>query len=899
MIDELTGQGKPVVGATRPINASFGKGNQGKVKAPVALDWDELVEFVQQPTIADITHAEYLALPKNKPKGTPKDVFVDTQSYRKTNDRFVLFGSCADGQRDDDHLIGRSAITLDYDANDCLSLISRLRAEAILVPFSFVWHTTRSYANSLDGIAPKVRLIIPLSRDVDAAEYHLLVRVVSKLFSATLDEAALKPSQMMYCPIHNINAPYRRGGYVAHGYLNPDQYLDGVDSDEATSVVVHEKRRALARVNGDDYDPMINAEPPLSGFDRAKVEEMLGKLDPDMEYPDWMSVGRALHHQFRGLAEGLDIWEAWSANGAKHEEGACETKWQELNVSPAVKPTTFKSVITMVQDAETEEADSLIERWKTRIEEATDRQMLEKRLLKGISKVSSLSELARKQLAKLVQVKQKLLFGAALDIREIEKRMTPVDPEDAHDYTKKSELTELGNAYRMHQRFGKQLRYTGEDGAWYQWVKVYWKRVPEEWVASLARSTIEDMHNELTDMTGNARADFYAWCQRSETNGMFVAMTKIFRSLDGVLIPYAALDADPNLFGCGNGAVDLSTGELQKPYRDDLITVTTSVPYNPDAACPLFEKVVSDAFFDDMEMVNWFQRVIGYSMLARPKEDFVVIPYGDGSNGKSTILGAIQRVFGGHAKGTSSATFMQDARGAGASASGPNEALLRLRGSRFVYMSEPEAGQLLRTSLVKSVTGGDILTARGVHAKQSVEFEPTWVVFMPTNHKPIIKDEDNGIWRRLKLIPFTRNFKKDIEVREDTGLEEKLKAEYEGILAWCVRGAIEYQRVGLRDEPRRVREAHGAYRTDMDVLHEWLDDRFVADPMGKVSNGELWASWQEHAQKAGSFMLVPSQKHLTRRLTDRGYRPYRSSTERGFWGIARKAETSDSQGFLD
>ena len=160
---------------------------------------------------------------------------------------------------------------------------------------------------------------------------------------------------------------------------------------------------------------------------------------------------------------------------------------------------------------------------------------------------------------------------------------------------------------------------------------------------------------------------------------------------------------------------------------------------------------------------------------------------------------------------------------AGGNAGGPREDLVRLRGSRFVYVNEPDENGELREGTVKSMTGGDVITARGQRAIHSIEILPTWVVFMPTNHKPIVKGSDNGIWRRLKLIPFERDFDNDKTIIKDPLRAEKLKAELPGILSLIVRSAVRYQREGL-SEPNSVRAARDSYRTQMDLLAEWLDD---------------------------------------------------------------------------
>jgi putative DNA primase/helicase len=193
---------------------------------------------------------------------------------------------------------------------------------------------------------------------------------------------------------------------------------------------------------------------------------------------------------------------------------------------------------------------------------------------------------------------------------------------------------------------------------------------------------------------------------------------------------------------------------------------------------------------------------------------------------------------------------------------------VRLRGSRFVYVNEPEENGELREGAVKAMTGGDSITARGVYAKASVEITPTWVVYMPTNHKPIVKGGDNGIWRRLVLIPFERNFENDKTLRKDPDRQERLYAEREGILTWLVRGAMEYKRRGLV-QPASIKAARESYRTQMDLLADWIEQCCDVGADYSCDMSRLWSSWESYAKSNGVLQYVRSNVALGRRLDSR------------------------------
>jgi len=869
------------------------------------MDWTDLVQFVQNPHESSVTHGYYLSLPKNRPKGAPEDTV--TQSSLKKRDAFVLFGECTHGVRDDDHLISRSAVTLDFDQRDAGLLLKKLRIEAISVPFSYVWHTTRSHVYALDNIQPKVRVIIPLGRDVSPVEYRLLVRGLARYFPATLDPASLKPSQMMFCPIHNQDAPYRSGAFRTSGYVEPDSVLALIeDEPEARSDRGHDDRRRSAVQENGDVDPLVNSVQPLRGISLHEIERDLDRLDPDMEYDDWMTVIRAVHHQTLGSDEGLDLIDTWSQGGAKYEDGVVQAKWDELRHGTKGRATTYATILKWMNDQRAEKAVAVRDTFIVEIQNCTDERELEEKLARRISESDDLTPLGRKRLAEELVKRQKAVLGTALSIAEMRKAVSPASKSKTavavsqNTATLDQRFTEMGNAARLYDRIGHNLLFVPESQVWYRWQDGRWQEYPVEAVRRIAQQVIDDMpRNAPDDLSGGALVDYMSWCIKSQTSHMIDAMVKLLPGVPGsnMIVPGALMDSDMNLFGVRNGVIELDSGTLRDAERADLVTRVAACDYNPDAKCPLFLKVLGDAFFDDPKMIEWFHRVIGYSLLGNPAEQFFVIPYGLGSNGKSTILNAIRNVLGQHAMSTPYTTFLTDNK-TQASASGPTEYLLRLKGSRFVYMSEPEAGMSLRASLIKSVTGGDELQARGVHARKSIAFKPSWVIFMPTNHRPVVKDDDHGIWRRIRLIPFTRNFDEDRHIEKDTALDDKLKAEYEGILAWCVAGASKYLRDRLGETPPSIAAAHASYRTDMDVLHDWLNDQWVTEPLGRTTMAELWGSWKRYAEQAGCLQMVPSEKSLGRRLLDRGFTQYRGTGgKRGYKGLIRRERSAEDEGF--
>jgi putative DNA primase/helicase len=492
----------------------------------------------------------------------------------------------------------------------------------------------------------------------------------------------------------------------------------------------------------------------------------------------------------------------------------------------------------------------------------------------------------RAELAGLIRARFKDLTDTTLPAADVRAAMAG-GRKVAPFNKQRRQMTEFGNAERMLDHYGEGLMYVPEIDAWYNWTGIYWRRAAGVELEHLAKETIRALPDEAKSIESDGeRAEFFKFCAISQRAVMVRNMVSLAQSDPRVVVGVTDLDKQTYLLGVGNGAVDLRSGELLPPDQAYRITTITPTEYDPKAKATLFEQTVADVFFGDIDMIGFFQRLVGYAILAQPTEDVLAIPYGSGSNGKSTVLGAIRDVLGEHAKMASADTFLSSGA-TGAAAGAAREDVLRLRGARFVYVSEPDEGSELREGLIKSMTGGEPLPARGLYSKTTVEVAPTWVAFMPTNHRPIVKGDDHAIWRRLLPVPFTRNFDQDLTVEKDPDRADKLAAEAKGILAWCVRGALAYQKRGLQP-PAAVRKAREDYKSDMDLLAEWLDECCEVGPQLVESNARLWASWEAFAKARGELRFISTAKALGRRLVSKGLEPIKDAgglRGRGLLGI--------------
>ncbi|MDR8106179.1 PriCT-2 domain-containing protein [Burkholderia cenocepacia] len=599
--------------------------------------------------------------------------------------------------------------------------------------------------------------------------------------------------------------------------------------------------------------------------------------DDELDYEEWRNVVFAIHHAARGSDDGLALAHAFSARSSKYNPQFLDERvWPHIGKTSSDEraPITGRTVLHLAR----------AHGWQEPIEDDFEVAARVEAIAVGAPRAEPAVE-ARED-APLDDDEVILVQSdpPAKPPRAAKKKRDGDEPPKGY-----RARTEFGNAERMLDRFGAGLMYVPELEAWYVWTGVYWRRAVQVELENMAKDTIRALPDEAEELqTAEERIEFFKFCAACQKAAMVSNMIRLAASDPRVVVPVTELDKHTHLLGVANGAVDLRTGALLPPAKEHRITVVTPLSYDPRAAAPLFEQTVRDVFFDDAEQVEFFQRLVGYAIRGEPEEDIIVIPHGDGSNGKSTVLGKIRDALGAHAKAAGPETFLSASGGQGAAAGAAREDLLRLRGARFVYVGEPDEGSELREGLIKAMTGGDPIPARGLWAKTTIEVVPTWVAFMPTNHKPIVKGDDHAIWRRLMLVPFTRNFDRDPDIVKDPGRAQRIAAELAGVLTWCVRGALAYQQHGLKP-PKTVAAARDAYKADMDLLSDWLSECCELGPAHTEASEELWLSWKHFAERRGELRFIANSRALARRLAARGFSQIKNlgpqRARRGFAGI--------------
>jgi putative DNA primase/helicase len=310
------------------------------------------------------------------------------------------------------------------------------------------------------------------------------------------------------------------------------------------------------------------------------------------------------------------------------------------------------------------------------------------------------------------------------------------------------------------------------------------------------------------------------------------------------LVEADVFDADPLLLNVRNGTLDLRTGELRPHCREDMCTRLAPVDFDASAPAPLFEAFLARIFAGDQEVIGFLQRFLGYCLTGSVEEQVMGVFHGTGANGKSTLLGLLVALLGDYAQQLSPTFLLATKYPA------HQEEQERLRGHRLACAIETPAGERFNEALVKHLTGGDRISARGIRAHR-VEFNPTHKLILAANDKPEVRGMDEAIWRRLLLVPFGVEIPAE---ERDPRLREKLIAEAPGILAWLVAGCLEWRSGGLRP-PSTVMAASADYRLEMDTVGRFLEAECVRGPGFFVKKGQLRTAYEDWCRHEGAEPL--------------------------------------------
>jgi len=435
--------------------------------------------------------------------------------------------------------------------------------------------------------------------------------------------------------------------------------------------------------------------------------------------------------------------------------------------------------------------------------------------------------------------------------------------------------TDLGNAERLVRLYGDQIRYCYERKTWFIWNGKVWEPDMGATINALAKSTVLNIYREAADEPDdNRRKMLVDHARRSESDTRIKAMLSRAESEEGIPIKVTDMDDDHWLLNCQNGIVDLKTGRLLRHDPARLMTQITTTEYDPDAPYPLWRSFIEWVTRDDEELATFIQRALGYSLTGDISEQILLFCYGLGGNGKTTLTSTFHTLMGDYAgKLQADDLMISDHKSGG----GPTEGLANLFNKRYALGSEVRDGKRLDVGLIKDLCGGEVMNARHLYERE-FKFRPTCTLWLYGNKKPVIRDTSLAVWRRVKLVPFTRTVK---DAERDRKLEEKMERdELPGILSWAILGCLDWQRLGLND-PEAVTSATRDYREEEDVLGEWLAECCYLDSMASMLKAELkgnytaWCQENKHDEvKRGTFKGS---------LEERGITSFRGTLNKHYW----------------
>jgi putative DNA primase/helicase len=361
-------------------------------------------------------------------------------------------------------------------------------------------------------------------------------------------------------------------------------------------------------------------------------------------------------------------------------------------------------------------------------------------------------------------------------------------------------------------------------------------------VYSLARALVRDLAPTNPKLAA-----------RIESNATVNAIVSLARADRAHARQSGDFDRDLWLLNTPAGTVELKTGGSHPHRRNDHLTKVTSVAPS-DTPAPLWSACLATWANGDAELIAFLQRLCGYWLTGSVREEKLVIVYGPGGNGKTKFIETIRGALGpDYATGVAMETLIVTH-----GEQHPTD-LADLRGKRLAIATETEEGRRLAEARVKTLTGGDTMRARYMR-QDFFEFAPTHKLVIVGNHRPVIRNTDEAIRRRLILIPFEAVIPDDAK---DPRLSEKLAAELSSILGWMIQGCRQWQERGL-DPPERVLAASARYLEESDVVGRWLEERCILGRSQMVTKSAAFVDWKTWAEAAGEF--VGSQRRLMDRL---------------------------------
>lgn len=455
----------------------------------------------------------------------------------------------------------------------------------------------------------------------------------------------------------------------------------------------------------------------------------------------------------------------------------------------------------------------------------------EQTLYKAINEVSNIYTPTNKQ------EPLKYVFGEAFGTE---------DKSEKKEYPPQS-WDDTGNANRFVDRYGDNYKYSYTNKQFYVFDGAKWSVDETGMIRRLIDEMIENLKFEKIKVPdGEDPEEFKEEFQK------FIKKTRGTTSKKNIAdeikhrkpVKPDEFDQDDMLLNVANGYLDLPSRTLHDHDINKLFSLQSYTDYTEKMQPTIWLEFLNDIFDGDESVIHYLQKALGYSLTGSTREQVMFILHGKGRNGKSIFVETIAEILGDYAMTMQASSLMVK------KSESVNTDIARLNGARFVSSSEPNEGFRFDEGLVKQLTGGDKVTARFLYGSE-FEFTPKFKIWVSTNHKPVITGTDDGIWRRLVLIPF------DVQIPDekvDKNLKYKLLREAPAILDWMVQGAYLWMKEGLQ-APDKISDASMKYRNEMDVLEHFIEDNFIRNENSRSSANEVFELYKKWADNTGEYKM--------------------------------------------
>lgn len=422
---------------------------------------------------------------------------------------------------------------------------------------------------------------------------------------------------------------------------------------------------------------------------------------------------------------------------------------------------------------------------------------------------------------------------------------------DLEEQKKSYDMTDTGNAHRMYDKFGSVIRYSYNRKKWYFWSGKVWVLDESGEIKKMADEICEDIKREAWGIPDDdLQEQMLKFAKKTASSTAKEAMIRECQHLYDIPASPDMFDGYTDFLNCQNGIVNLRNGELIPHDANFMMSKICNSEYDTKHKKPkMWLRFLNDITDGNKALQEYIQKCIGYSISGSNTEQCAYFLYGMGNNGKSTFLDTISDLLGSYGANAQPDTIMLQSKFGGG---GAGSDIARLKSARFVTCEEPTEGVRLNEGLLKQLTGGSKVTCRFLYGDE-FEYTPEFKIWMATNHKPVIRGTDLGIWRRIKLIPFEVSIPAE---KVDKNLKYKLRQEFPQILAWAVDGCMAWQAEGIED-PECVLEATKDYKQEMDLIAGFMEQCVVIDYTSdeRIMASDLFTLYSKWAKQNNEYEM--------------------------------------------